>query len=79
MPQGDPQDDHPPEHMHGIVVAAFAASPTERVEQLSVGQGRERILDGLQGGAVFERFPIEERLDRMEDHQGKRPWISRAR
>jgi hypothetical protein len=32
VPQGDPQHDHPPEHMHGVVVAPLAPSEAERVE-----------------------------------------------
>ena len=57
MPQDDPQNDDAPEDMHRVVIAAFASSPAERVEQLGIGQGREQILDGLQGGAVFRAIP----------------------
>ena len=78
VPQGDPQDDDAPEDMDRVVVAALAAGPAERVEELGIGQGREQILDGLQRGAVFERFPIEERLGRVEDHHGRGPWDFRG-
>ena len=71
VPQGDPQDDDPPEHRHGVVVAALAPGAAERVEQLAIGQGREQILDGLQRGAVFEGFPIEQRLGGVDDHHGR--------
>ena len=79
VPQGDPQDDDPPEDMHRVVVAALAAGAAERVEQLGIGQGREQILDGLQGGAIFERLPVEQRLGRVEDHHGRGPRDSGAR
>ena len=79
VPQGDPQDDDPPEDMHRVVVAALAAGAAERVEQLGIGQGREQILDGLQRGAVFERFPSEQRLGGVEDHHGRGPRDSEAK
>ena len=50
VPQGDPQDDHPPEHGHRVVVAALAPGGAERVEQLAIGEGGEQILDGLSEG-----------------------------
>ena len=69
--EGDPQDDCAPEDVHGVVIAALAAGPAQRVEQLGVGQGGEQILDGLQRGAVFERLPIEQGLGGVEDHHGR--------
>ena len=48
VPQGDSQDDNPPEHAHRVVAASLAPSRAKRVEQLAVGQSGEQILDGLQ-------------------------------
>src|SRR5262249_35292785 len=63
--------DDTPEDVHGVVIAALAAGPTQGVEQLGIGQGGQQILDGLQRGAVFERPPIEQRLGGVEDHHGR--------
>ena len=65
--------------MDGVVVATLAPSRAQRVEQLGIGEGTEEILDGLQGGTVFEGVLIEERLGRMKDHHEREPGGSEAK
>ena len=72
VPQGDPQHDDPPEHVHRVIVAPLAPGDAERVEQLAVGECGEQILDGLQRGTVFQAVPGEEWLGGVDDHRRRR-------
>jgi hypothetical protein len=71
--QGGSEDDDAPEDGDRIVVASLAASVAKRLEELAIGQGGEEILDGLQGGTVFEFIPGEERVGGVNDHHGN--WV----
>jgi hypothetical protein len=53
VPQRDPQDHHTPECRHGVVIAAFAPSSAERVEQFVIGEWGEKILDRLERRVGF--------------------------
>ena len=70
VPQGDLQDEHAPQHMHGILVAAAAAMPPQPFQQLGVGQACQDFADGFQAWAVFEAVPGEERFRGGDDHGG---------
>ena len=48
MPQGDGQDDHSPQHGHGIIIATVATPRTQALQQRSVGDGLEQSAKGDQ-------------------------------
>ena len=73
VPQGDPQDDDPPEDVDGVVVSSLASGVSEGVEELGVGEGVEELLDGAERGAVFELVPGEQGLGGGDDHHGRGP------
>ena len=68
VPQGDGQDDHSPEHAHGIIIATAATVRSQSLQQGTVGDGLEQPAKRDQGGMIFETVPGEERLLDGDSH-----------
>jgi len=68
VPQGDGQDDHSPEHAHGIVVATATTVRSQALQQGTVGDRLEQPAKRDQAGMIFETVPGEERLLDGDSH-----------
>src|SRR5215212_11401543 len=72
MPQGDGQQDDPPQTFDREVIAAVSAGSAEAGEEILIGDGVEKVAERDEGGAIVEAAPGKQRLRSVDVH-GKSP------
>ena len=68
VPAEDGQQPDAPEDADGVGVVAVVAAALEGVEELVVGDEREELFDGVEGGGVVEFLPGEQGLGDVDMH-----------